>query len=285
MRQGQASETARLSAMLRAVHPYKEAKTIFDDALAGALAGMDDQSALFAGMQSFEAELERISMASPAIVRAWSRIGRLSLAVRARYTEDELAHAVKRGVTQYVILGAGYDSFAYCRRDPTSKLRVIEVDHPDTQRDKLARLRSLSVQIPPEVTYVPVDFQRQSFMAVLRENAAYRHDEPAFFSWLGVTWYLSEEAIDRTLRDIASAANGSELILDYLLPDHLIAPEEQQIMQMTSVMAANRGEPGSSCIEPGRMEQRLHAAGFAHVVTFDDERINASYFDDAGCKV
>jgi methyltransferase (TIGR00027 family) len=282
MREGQASYTARISAMLRATHPRTDARPIFDDVLAAGLAGIDDENALMEALHSFESELGRSGAFSSDLAKAWVRTGRLTLAVRARYSEDELARAVQRGVKQYVILGAGYDSFAYCRRDPNQGLRVIEVDHPDTQRSKKEQLHRLSVPIPADVTHVPVDFERQSLMEALLANPAYRHDEPAFFSWLGVTLYLSEETIAQTFRDIATAAHGSELVVDYMLPDHLLHPQEQGILEVLEVMATARGESPRTCFEPTRIVQMLQAAGFSHVVNVDEEQVNASYFDGLG---
>src|SRR5262249_2403304 len=159
---------------------------IFVDQLAVGLSGCTDNASVLAALEAFQDEIART--ATPDLAQEWIRGGRLTTAVRARYAEDELEQAIRRGVRQYVILGAGYDSSAYCRRDSRNGPRVFEVDHPDTQRAKVARLRELSVDIPPAVVFVQADFDRQSIFDAL-EGAGYRRDEPAFFAWLGGIMY------------------------------------------------------------------------------------------------
>jgi methyltransferase (TIGR00027 family) len=120
--------------------------------------------------------------------------------VRSRYAEDELSKAIERGVAQYVILGAGLDSFAYRRRDLAEVIHVFEVDYPATQAWKQARLRTLGITLPSNLTFIPIDFEKQALADALRAGG-YRAEKPAFFSWLGVTEYLTEEACltDKTI--------------------------------------------------------------------------------------
>jgi methyltransferase (TIGR00027 family) len=108
--------------------------------------------------------------------------------LRSRYVEDELDQAIKRGVSQYVILGAGLDSFAYRKRHLVDVLRVFEVDHPATQTWKRERLKAVGVDLPTNLTFVPLDFEKQSLIETLRMKG-YRSDTPALFSWLGVVPY------------------------------------------------------------------------------------------------
>jgi methyltransferase (TIGR00027 family) len=279
MKKGRSSETAMLSAMMRAAHVLQDSEPwIFNDELAAGLAGMEDEASLRRALISFEEELVRIGSAATA--QAWMQASRFSLAMRARYAEDELQVAIARGVSQYVILGSGFDSFAYRRRDLADAVQVFEVDHPATQEQKRARLRQLRVEIPRNVAFAPVDFEaQQSILDVLRE-AGYRHHEPAFFSWLGVIWYLLDDSIDRTLREVASAAGGSGIVLDYLVPEFLLDDERRQILRMSEAAAAARGEQGGRCFEPARMAERLRAAGFARVEDFGSEEGNARYCAD-----
>lgn len=130
---------------------------------------------------------------------------------RSRYAENRLAQGVRRGIGQYVMLGAGLDSFAG-RRDLAAQLRVFEVDHPATQEYKRRVLPAAA-----NVVYVPVDFGRDSFGEGLR-RARFDADAPAFASWLGVAMYLDNDAIDVTLAVIGGFAPGSEIIIDYMLP-------------------------------------------------------------------
>jgi methyltransferase (TIGR00027 family) len=249
---------------------------IFDDPLAMGLSGMANESATAAAVNALKGTLAGID--SPDVAEARLRTGRLCTVTRARYTEDELRQATQRGISQYVILGAGYDSFAYCRRQPPFAPRVFEIDHPDTQRAKQARLRELSVDIPADVTFVAVDFEQQSISEALR-GSGYQIGEPAFFSWLGVTWYLSNEAIEKTLGDIAGvAADGSEIVLDYFLPESMMAPTERRAMKINERLAGTLGERGGNCFTPERIKNTLELAGFSDVVNFGSEEANSRYY-------
>ena len=144
---------------------------------------------------------------------------RAFMAVRARFAEDELALAVRRGVAQFVILGAGLDTFAY--RNPFPNLRVFEVDHPATQEWKRQRLHAENIAIPDSVTYAPVDFNSQTLADGLRA-ANFQADKPAFFSWLGVTMYLENQTVLDTLRFIHSMSPENGIVFDYTVPRHLL---------------------------------------------------------------
>jgi len=265
-----------VSALMRAAHPLLDAAPwIFEDPFAAALIGLNTPAAVRAALDSLEQELART--ASPALARAWIRTARLSGALRARFFEDELGVAVERGVAQYVILGAGYDSFAYRRPDLHNTLRVFELDHPATQESKQARLRELGVPIPPNVTFVSIDFEtRHSIMDALQANG-YRQDKAAYFCWPGVTWYLTDEAIERTLSEVACAASGSELALDYVVPDELLPAEEREVLRMLQIMATTRGEPGGKRFAPADLAQKLTAFGFTHILELGADAANARY--------
>jgi methyltransferase (TIGR00027 family) len=146
---------------------------------------------------------------------------RANHAVRHRYAEDELAPAMRRGVGQYVVLGAGFDSFAYRHPGLAPTLRVFEVDLPGAQQTKRARLAQMGVTEPANLSFVPVDFERQSLLAAL-ETAGYRARELGFVAWLGVTQYLTAEATGRTLEELASLARGSEIVFEYIVPEEAL---------------------------------------------------------------
>src|SRR5262249_32483033 len=139
---------------------------------------------------------------------SFGRALRLFLVARSRCAEDALAHAVAAGVRKYVILGAGLDTFAYRNPYAAQALRVFEVDSPATQAWKRDLLRRTRIAEPASLTFVPVDFETQSLAEELRA-AGFREAEPAFFSWLGVTMYLTRDAIFSTLSYVASCAAGS----------------------------------------------------------------------------
>ena len=178
MKENRPSATAQRAAMRRAAHQLLDDPKVFDDPLALSIIGREDESALRADPRQFEA-----SPLSPYL--------RAFVAARSRRAEDELASAVRRGVHQYVIVGAGLDTFAYRNPYPQGVLHVYEVDHPATQTWKRARLEEAGIALPGDLTFAPVDFDTQTLEEGLR-GAGYDHGKGAFFSWLGVTEYLSD---------------------------------------------------------------------------------------------
>jgi methyltransferase (TIGR00027 family) len=182
LQEGLPSRTAFGAAIHRAVHQILDDPRVFEDPLAVKMVGGHDTPAL---------------QASIGLEHAFARRRlRAFIAVRSQYAEDTLRSAVKQGLRQLVILGAGLDTFAY--RNPHEGLRVFEVDHPATQTWKRSHLAALNIAVPPLLRFVGVDFQRQS----LREGlvtAAFRLNEPALFSWLGVTPYLEQDVVIQTL--------------------------------------------------------------------------------------
>jgi methyltransferase (TIGR00027 family) len=199
--------------------------------------------------------------------------------MRSRYVEDQLDEAIKRGVLQYVILGAGLDSFAYRRPDLVDVVQVFEVDHPASQAWKRARLQSLRIELPGNLTFVPLDFERQALAETLRKNG-YRSEAPALFSWLGVTYYLTTEAIFSTLQTVASMAAGTEIILEYGLPLSLLDEQARQGITAIMAQAASRGEPMVSFFESASLAAQVREFGFAEVWDFGPEEANARYFAD-----
>jgi methyltransferase (TIGR00027 family) len=275
MQADRASETAIISAVMRSAHPLlDEAPWIFVDDMGASFGGLKDQAALRAWLSSYEEQL--IAISGPALAKVFMRTGRLCGAFRARVAEDVLAEAMRRGVSQYVLLGAGFDSFAYCRHDPTSGLRVYEVDHPATQREKIARLRQLGASIPASTTFVTMDFLKDELLDTLCKHG-FQREQPAVFCWLGVTWYLSDESIDRVLRDVASAAPGSELVVDYILTDRFLDDEQRDLLRTLERMASSFGEPGGNCFDPARMAERLKAHNFSVLMDIGAEAGNARY--------
>ena len=280
MQEGRASKTAEMSAVMRAAHRLLDpAPWILVDEMAMALSGLKDEAALRAELSALEVELARF--AEPATAAAWIRSARLSVALRARFAEDVLAQAMQRGVRQYVILGAGFDSFAYCRCDWTSGLSVYEVDHRDTQRVKLERLHRLGIELPAALSFVPIDFQRENIFEALA-TASFRRDQPAVFCWLGVTLYLSVATIKRTLREIGDAAPGSVLVLDYLKPERLLDDEMRRVLQVTGKMASSYGEPGGTCFDPESIAALLQECGLSDVQDLGADAANARYFPERG---
>lgn len=198
-----------------------------------------------------------------AIAAAW--------VLRSRYAEDCLKAARERGVTQYVILGAGLDSFALRHAASPSDLTVFEVDAPRTQEWKRKRLAELGIETPKNLRFAPCNFERTS-LAVALAGAAFRSDEPAFLSWLGVTQYLTRGSIDVTLRWAARLAPGSELVLTF------VPPSPEMIETGTRISAAT-GANFATFFTPEKMTATLRTAGFAEAEHFSPELAQRTYFD------
>ena len=183
---------------------------------------------------------------------------RAQVTCRSRYTEDQLARAVRDGIGQYVILGAGLDTFAY--RSPLARrVRVFEVDHPATQEWK--RRVGPGPQVPGSVAFVPVDLAVESLGDGLR-RVGFDFGAPAFVSWLGVTMYLDRSAIERTGSVIGGFAGGSELVVDYMLPAGLRDDAGDGYAEQVGQAAAERGEPWLSLFGPEGMAALLAGCGF-----------------------
>ncbi len=199
--------------------------------------------------------------------------------MRSRYAEDALAQAVARGVRQYVILGAGLDTFAY--RNPYSeRLKVLEVDHPSTQAWKRRRLQEARIEIPGSLTFAPVNFESQTLADGLA-RAGFRTDEPAFFSWLGVVVYLTKTAVMQTLRFMAfSTAPGSEIVFDFLLPSSSLSEQQKRSREASAQRVAALGEPWLTFLEPPSLAGELEGMGFANIEVSGPEEANRRYFED-----
>ena len=186
-------------AILRAVHQLLDMPVIFEDPLALRILGTAEEDRL---------RRDPTRHNTPALVSL-----RTSLVLRSRLAEDEWARARQNGVHQFVILGAGLDTSAY-RNSDQGDSRIYEVDIPSTQEWKRACLRRVGIKEPALLTFVPTDFETCSLPEALTK-AGFNADEPAFFSWLGVSMYLEEDAFLNTLRFIGSLAPRSGIVFDY----------------------------------------------------------------------
>lgn len=204
---------------------------------------------------------------------------RAFVAARSRYAEDELAIGIRRGVRQYVILGAGLDTFAYRNPHPQEVLRIIEVDRPKTQAWKRARLQEADIELPDGLTFAPVDLEKQTFEEGLL-GAGYDPDKCAFFSWLGVTEYLTTATVMTTLRFIASAPVGSEVLFDYMLSPTLLSPAQRSRFDALAQRVASAGEAWQTRFAPALLANDLRGMGFGHVEDKGPGDINNRYFKD-----
>ena len=259
------SPTALRVAMKRAVHQLLDDPKVFDDHLALRIIGKEHASALQADPRQFEAT-------------PLSSYLRAFVAARSRYVEDELALGVRRGVCQYVILGAGLDTFAYRNPYPQGVLHVFEVDQPATQTWKRALLEEAGIVIPGDLTFAPVDFETQTLAKEL-VGAGYDPAKSTLFSWLGVTEYLTIEAVMATLRFVSSGPMGSGIIFDYILSPSLLTPAKRSHFDALAQRVAAAGEPWQAFFDPAFLTEDLRAMGFGYVEDNGPEEINTRYFE------
>jgi methyltransferase (TIGR00027 family) len=242
------SQTALTAAAARAAHLIVDHEpVIFADELAAALLG--EQAEEFISYHRAHGTHLVLSCA------------RAQVLCRSRFTENHLAGCVRAGLTQYVILGAGLDSFAYRTE---SAVRVFEVDQPGTQRWKRAHLASAGITVPDTVSFVAVDFERDSLSSRLAQ-AGFDPSRPALVSWLGVTMYLTGAAISQTLAEIGGFASGTQLISDYMLPAALRDETGRSYAELVAPAAAERGEPWLTFLAPDDMSALLGQHGFGPV--------------------
>ena len=220
--------------------------------------------------RSFARDLERA-------MHPVARDFRLYMAARSRYAEDRLAGAVAKGVSQYVILGAGLDTFAY--RNPFRSLRVFEVDFPATQEWKREMLAEAAIGIPELLTLVPLDFEHKTLAEGLAE-AGFKASSAAFFSWLGVAPYLTLDAFRATLRAIGQLPAGTAVSFDYAFPPETLSLERRRVFNTLSKRVAAAGEPLRLFFTPEKMEEELRIAGFERIEQVDSDRLNDLYFHD-----
>lgn len=202
---------------------------------------------------------------------------------RAAYTERALKAAVHTGVQQYVILGAGLDTFAFRERKFLSEHPVFEVDHPATQADKAARIARAGWTIPGNLTFVPVDFARDNLAECLLANG-FEPSVRSFFSWLGVTYYLPAEAINNTLTSLSALCpEGSALVFDY--PDEGFFTAAERRVQNTIGMAKAGGEPMQSAFSYAELERMLERNGFRICELLTPADIQTEIIDRAGAEL
>ncbi len=258
------SITARRVAMRRAAHQRLDAPLVFEDPIAARLLDAEDAERL-----EREIESGRIDL---------SRGLRAFVVARSRYAEDQLAAAVDRGVRQYVVLGAGMDTFAYRNPHAGRGLRVFEVDFPSTQAWKRARLAEAGIAPPASLTFAPLDFESRTLADGLRD-AGFDATAPAFVSWLGVVPYLTGDAIDATLRLVGGLSGSSAIVFDYGVPPDTLTGRVRDAYDAMAARVAAAGEPFRTFFEPAAITAKMRAFGFGTVEDAGPVEINARYFD------
>lgn len=256
---GRASRTAFRVAMRRAAHQVLDQPCVLVDPVAVPLLG-----------SHFTLDRERE-------MHPVARAFRAFMAARSRHAEEKLAAAVAGGVTQYVVLGAGLDTFAY--RNPFAGLRVFEVDFPATQEWKRGLLAEAAISSPEELTFVPLDFEHRTLGDGL---AAARFDvqAPAFFGWLGVVPYLTREAFRSTIQTIAKLPAGTGVCFDYALSPEMMDPARRAVFDALAARVAAAGEPFQLFFTPEDLEAELRAVGFQTIELMNSDEVNELYFQN-----
>lgn len=255
--------TAVRVALWRALHlTADEAPHVFTDAIGVQLVGPD------AGWQS------RPDM-SP-----FTKPFRASILARARFVEDLLEQQCEAGVQQYVILGAGLDTFAQRRPDLGARLRVFEIDRPGPQAWKRQRLEELGMGVPASLELVPVDFEAGEAWAERLVAAGFNPGQPALVASTGVSMYLTQEAIAATLRQVAAFAPGSTLVMSFMLPIELADPEVRPGIERAAAGAKANGTPFVSFFTPEAMLSLARACGFREVHHVSASELAARYFSE-----
>ncbi len=254
-----ASATALGAALLRAVHQLlDDAPCVHDDPVILRLLDAEAKAGIRAHAQSFQAP------------RAGAL--RTHVVVRSRFAEDRLAEAVQRGVTQYVILGAGYDTFA-CRQPAwAGALRIFEVDQAATQQAKLERLRQAGVVPPPNTVFVPADITSPALHPRLVE-AGMDPAQPVLAACLGVLVYLDAAGVDAVFRFAAGLPRGSELVFTMSAPPTAAGDGESAL----AARAAAVGEPFRTHMDPDVLRERLYGLGFSQILGLDAVTMTARY--------
>jgi methyltransferase (TIGR00027 family) len=264
-----ASHTALIAAANRAAHVAVDKPVILADSLARLLSG------------ELGERMIRAVEADPL-----SNLGRFHFAARARWAEDTLEEARREGVDQYLLLGAGLDSFAYRHQAEAGGLRVYEVDHPATQAWKRERLAAAGILEPDTVIFVPVDFERDDFAELLLAHG-FAPGAPSVVAWLGVTYYLTNDANEATLRRIARWTPETRLVIDYRLPERAWDSFEppwnteraHALMRSTAQSFRDAGEPWLSYYEAREIERLMRRCGFRQIEHLDNIGIRSTYMN------
>jgi methyltransferase (TIGR00027 family) len=259
METGKASKTALRVAIRRAAHQVMERPRVLEDPIALRLVG-----------SGFARDMERAKHPVARDFRAF-------MAARSRYAEDRLAAAVAQGVAQYVVLGAGLDTFAY--RNPFPSVRVFEVDFPATQQWKRAMLREAGIPLPAGLTFVPLDFEHKTLADGLGD-AGFDVRSAAFFGWLGVVPYLTLGAFRATLRAIGQLPPKSAVSFDYVFSPDTLSPRRRIVFDKLAGRVAAAGEPFRLFFKPAELEKELRSAGFQRIEQVNSDQLNELYFKE-----
>lgn len=285
MEENQISLTAIMAAYLRAYHSMYDDPKIFDDFLAYEMIPEENRKLIEEGfINSVKLSDPGFAALPPDLAGALARVmpglsGLCHTLGRSRYAEDSLEKAINQGVKQYVILGAGLDTFAFRRRDLLNSLKVFELDHPFTQSFKRSRIEELGWDVPEGLHFVPVDFTKDNLLSGLVKSPCDSRLK-SLFSWLGVSMYLTREEIFKTLTAVREITpTGSTVIFDYLDKVAFDSENAAPRIRKAMFMAVYAGEPMQTGFDPDNLHNELSGIGFRLVENLRPADFQERYFE------
>ena len=273
MKNSQYSATADMCAMIRGYHAQFAPDPVFPDTLGAALTS-----------KGWRRIIEDPILRRIVIEGAFRPLRRAAGTVlgRARYLEDQLDEAIAQGCTQYVIVGAGMDSYAARRGGAMPRVRVIELDHPATQSVKRARLAALPGNPGEDVDYVPIDFRTEDILNALRQST-FDPNAVTMFSWMGVSYYLPQETVYSVLGQMGACAGlGSQIILDYSAPSESHAGSGRLATHIVNAITSTVGEPQVSSFADQDVRRQVADLGLEVVEILTGEQLGSRYFAGRG---
>lgn len=283
MKNNKASVTALVTAYGRIYHSINESPKIFDDFLGKELMTEDEYESigdkLAESIVLFLPERAEICTERESALKAvvQNQIAPITLS-RSRYTEDMLKLSIKFGVKQYVILGAGFDTFAFRNKELLKYIDVFEIDHPATQKLKLEKIKRAGWEIPEKLHFISVDFSKDNFIDEIKKST-FDTNKLTFYSWLGVTYYLKKEEILKTLRDIGDIAlKGSSIVFDYADSDMFNDKKTTRRVQKLIHSVEKSGEPMKSCYSLDELNSVLEKTNFQLYEHLIPPEIEERYF-------
>ena len=270
MKDDTSSKTAEAAAALRALHYLYETQHIFTDPFAIKLTNKKWKLIL---SNRFFPQILKTTVMKP----IYNAVGGQILS-RGRYAEDKLESSIKRGIKQYVILGAGMDTFALRYPNLLDKIKVFEIDHPATQKTKKEKLLKIIRTLPENLVFVPANFEKQTVSDALL-NTSFDPKKPTFFSWMVTSYYLTEKSIFETLSSLINiATNNSEIVFDYYINDRLLTKEGLNEINATKAFVAKRGEVFLTSFDHQELIQKVNKIGYTLAELAPPDIIQKLYF-------
>ncbi|MCH7337226.1 class I SAM-dependent methyltransferase [Acinetobacter sp. NIPH 2699] len=271
MKKGQSSRTAEAAAALRANHSQNASNPVFSDPYAFELTSTGWKKLLTTSLT--------VKVINSSVFNRTLGLLTGQVVGRSRYAEDLLQQAIAQGIQQYVLVGAGLDSFILRQAGQYPNLKIFEVDHPDTQVAKQKKLYEFG-EIPTNVEFVAIDFEKESIAEALARSG-FQQDQPAFFSWLGTTHYLEPETTLNTLLSIAKiAVPNSEVVLDYSIDYRELQGVERFGSLFVSQFTRFLKEPLKGQFRPKVLHQAVEKMGYVVVEDLSGDGLSERYFQD-----